>query len=67
MARIIIDREKCKGCLLCLEVCPKKLIFADDKLNSRGVKAARFKEGSDCLGCAFCAIICPDCCIEVYK
>jgi 2-oxoglutarate ferredoxin oxidoreductase subunit delta len=82
MAKIIIDREKCKGCLLCVSFCPKGLISVDKDLNRRGVKPVKFSprpvlrspqgEGGSfskggCLGCAMCAIICPDCCIEVYK
>ncbi|MCU0651404.1 MAG: 4Fe-4S dicluster domain-containing protein [Candidatus Omnitrophica bacterium] len=67
MAKITINQEKCKGCLLCIAVCPKGLISADKKLNSKGVKPARFTEDPACLGCMMCAVICPDCCIEVYK
>jgi 2-oxoglutarate ferredoxin oxidoreductase subunit delta len=83
MAKITIDREKCKGCLLCISFCPKGLISVDKDLNRRGVKPVKFSrqanlneggiplkagnETPECLGCAMCAIICPDCCIEVYK
>jgi len=67
MAKIIINQDKCKGCLLCVGVCPKGLISVDNKLNRKGVKPVRFKEGDECVGCMMCAIICPDCCIEVYK
>jgi len=75
MAKIKIDSDKCKGCLLCISFCPKGLIAIDKKLNQRGVKPVKFsclppeagKENTECLGCAMCAIICPDCCIEVYK
>jgi len=67
MGKITIDREKCKGCLLCVSVCPKKLIVVDKKLNKKGIKPVRFEENPECLGCMMCAIICPDCCIEVYK
>jgi len=75
MAKININSDKCKGCLLCISFCPKGLIAIDIKLNQRGVKPAKFsclspeagKENTACLGCAMCAIICPDCCIEVYK
>jgi 2-oxoglutarate ferredoxin oxidoreductase subunit delta len=67
MAKIIINREKCKGCLLCVKFCPKGLIIADKDLNSRGLNPAKTKEGPGCTGCSMCAIICPECCIEVYK
>ena len=67
MPKITVNRNKCKGCLLCISFCPKGLIHLDKDLNSRGVKPVTFKESPECLGCALCAIICPDCCIEVYK
>jgi len=83
MAKIKINREKCKGCLLCIGVCPKGAITIDGKLNRRGAQPVKFsrqanlnkggvppeagQESTECLGCAFCAIICPDACIEVYK
>jgi 2-oxoglutarate ferredoxin oxidoreductase subunit delta len=71
--RITIDRELCKGCYLCVSVCPEKLIETSDQLNQKGYYPARFKEedtGEDdrkCTGCASCATICPDVAIEVYR
>ncbi|MBM3244682.1 MAG: 4Fe-4S dicluster domain-containing protein [Candidatus Omnitrophica bacterium] len=67
MAKITINREKCKGCLLCVNVCPKGSIKQGKSLNSKGAKAVEFRENAECLGCMMCAVICPDCCIEVYK
>jgi len=67
MAKIVINREKCKGCLLCMVFCPKGLIQPDRKFNRRGIKPVKFKDNGECLGCAMCAVICPDCCIEVEK
>jgi len=78
MAKIIIDRDKCKGCLLCISFCPKGLISIDKDLNRRGVKPVKLSsqngaaseargEAQECIACSMCAIICPDCCIEVYK
>ncbi|MCX5701329.1 MAG: 4Fe-4S binding protein [Candidatus Omnitrophica bacterium] len=67
MPKITVDKNKCKGCLLCISVCPKGLIVVDKELNSLGANPVKFKTGGECIGCAFCALICPDCCIEVYK
>lgn len=67
MAKITIDREKCKGCFLCVAFCPKGLIKPSKKLNQKGFAFAVYEEKGDCAGCSFCALICPDCCIEVYK
>ncbi len=67
MPKIKIDTDRCKGCFLCIEACPKKLISIGTGLNSKGVNPVKFKDNGECIGCKFCAIICPDCCIEIYK
>ncbi|MCM8784326.1 MAG: 4Fe-4S dicluster domain-containing protein [Candidatus Omnitrophica bacterium] len=68
MAYIRINKERCKGCLLCSFNCPKKLIVQDKDLNLRGVRVVSFRDkNKECRGCAFCALVCPDVCIEVYK
>ncbi len=69
MSNIIIDKEKCKACGICVNVCPKKLITMGDETNSHGVKYAVFNEKENaCIGCALCAISRPDIAIkEVYK
>jgi 2-oxoglutarate ferredoxin oxidoreductase subunit delta len=68
MARIKIDKDKCKGCMLCVSVCSRGIIVKSKRLNRRGILAVdKDKSGKECTGCAMCAIICPDICIEVYK
>ena len=64
---INIDRERCKGCALCIEFCPKKAIFISADLNLKGYYVAAFDDGKECTGCATSAIICPDVAIEVEK
>ena len=68
MSRVIINREKCKACYLCMDVCPKKSLKIDDNLNQRGCFPVVFDEEKGCIGCAICAYRCPDMAIEkVYK
>jgi 2-oxoglutarate ferredoxin oxidoreductase subunit delta len=68
MAKVTFYEEKCKGCKLCLMVCPKKIvIIKTDKLNAKGYYPAGVVDMDKCIGCAFCATICPDCVIEVEK
>jgi len=62
--KIIIDRDRCKGCGLCIWVCPAKTIVMSDKPNSAGHFPAE-TAGGGCTACAMCAVICPDCAIEV--
>ena len=67
MPKVTVNQEKCKGCLLCVHVCPKGSLVKEKQLNKRGAHPVKFIDKGDCLGCAMCAIICPDCCITVYK
>jgi len=68
---IVIDQSLCKGCGLCVEVCPHQLIDFSDKLNIRGYFPAEFKGGEGnpqgCTGCTLCGIVCPEVAIEVYR
>jgi len=66
MAKIKINKDRCKGCYLCVVNCPNGLIKIAAEMNVKGVKPAVFK-GGKCTGCRMCAVICPDCGIVVYK
>ena len=69
--KIIIDRELCKGCYLCIRSCPVKVLEMDPNLNSTGTHPAK-TVGEDnpaygkCIACGNCYEVCPDVCIEVY-
>ncbi|MFA5252590.1 MAG: ferredoxin family protein [Phycisphaerae bacterium] len=64
--KIIINAERCKGCGLCVTVCPNGGIIISKQSNKSGYFPAQ-KNDLDCSGCAVCAIICPDAAIEVYR
>jgi len=64
--KIIIDTEGCKGCGLCVAVCPKNCIDISEQSNKHGYFPAQ-ANNTDCTGCAMCAIICPDAVIEVRR
>lgn len=66
MAKIKINKHRCKGCYLCIANCPNGLIKVSDEMNIKGVKPVRFS-GGKCTGCAMCAVICSDRVIMVYK
>ena len=62
------DEERCKGCGLCIAVCPKKIIALDkDKINKKGYNPAGIANLDLCTSCAQCAIICPDVAIRIEK
>ena len=68
MAKIIVDENVCKGCALCVNTCPKKIIeLAADTLNKKGHHPARMTDQEKCIACAMCAVMCPDTVIKVEK
>ncbi|MCL2677527.1 MAG: 4Fe-4S dicluster domain-containing protein [Clostridiales bacterium] len=67
MEKVILRENACKGCGLCVSVCPRKLLRLDlSRVNAKGYNPAVFSEGG-CTSCAFCAAICPDLVISVNK
>jgi len=66
MPKIKINKDRCKGCYLCVVNCPQGLIKISTEMNVKGVKPVIFS-GGKCTGCGMCAVICPDGGIIVYK
>lgn len=68
MAKVTFNEDRCKGCGLCVDACPKKIVtMAADRINSKGFHPATVVEMDKCIGCAFCATMCPDVVIEVER
>ena len=67
MAKVTFTEDRCKGCELCVPVCPVKIIFMGESINRKGFHPATITEMEKCIGCAMCARICPDAVIEVEK
>ena len=64
---IVVDTDRCKGCALCVEACPKDVISLAKKVNVHGYPYIVVVNGDACIGCASCGIVCPDGCITVYR
>src|SRR5690349_22679071 len=62
---VTIDVETCKGCVLCVEVCPPKVLVMSELTNAMGYRYPLLLDG--CTGCELCYKICPDFCFEVYR
>jgi len=64
--RVVIDTEGCKGCGLCIAVCPPAVLGLG-ALNTRGYAAAVLLDNGRCTSCTACALICPDAAITVFR
>lgn len=65
--RLYFDRERCKGCQLCISLCPKQILSLDSVTNAKGYRPACCTDEQACIGCASCARICPDSVITITK
>jgi 2-oxoglutarate ferredoxin oxidoreductase subunit delta len=62
---IAVDR--CKGCELCVGVCPKHVLESDlAVVNRLGYHPIRLTDADACTSCALCARICPDAVFTIY-
>ncbi|QOX62628.1 4Fe-4S dicluster domain-containing protein [Anoxybacterium hadale] len=65
---VVFDEERCKGCELCISVCPLNLLsLHETKINSKGYHPASVTEPQRCTGCGSCGVICPDGAISVFR
>ena len=67
MGKVTFNEKLCKGCGLCVNACPQKILALSNRLNAMGYRVAECVAPDKCIGCAFCATMCPDCVIEVRK
>jgi len=54
-----VDADECKGCGLCVEACPPKVIRLSQRLNHSGYRTAVYA-GAGCTGCGICFMACPE-------
>ena len=65
--KLIFHPEKCKGCELCRNACPKGVIGMSAQVNQKGYHPACAVNQEACIGCQSCALMCPDGAIEIYQ
>ncbi len=54
MIDVQIHAEACRGCRMCVDVCPTKVYDFD-----AGQTKAVIRQKEDCFGCLSCAYLCP--------
>ena len=59
LKELVIDRNWCKGCRICVQFCPKKVLDLD------GEDKAMVSRPQDCTACRLCELRCPDLAITV--
>lgn len=65
---VIFNLDRCKGCGLCVSVCPKQILWINEKVtNIKGYHPSGITDQSLCIACGNCARICPDSVITVLR
>ncbi len=54
-----IQVERCKGCELCVEYCPTKVLALSSQFNAGGYHYP-VVASDDCIACQSCSTICPE-------
>ena len=66
MEKIKLNTKRCKGCYLCVSVCPVKALSPSGELGEQGYETVKVDE-EKCLTCGSCYRMCPDYAIEILK
>ena len=60
MTEIEINQERCKGCDLCLNLCPKKVFQETKETGKQGFKIREPIAVDQCSECGLCKYLCPE-------
>ena len=62
-----LDTRRCKGCGLCIDVCPVNVLEISSEVSAQGCYPAYQARPEDCTFCSACCIMCPDLAITISK
>jgi 2-oxoglutarate ferredoxin oxidoreductase subunit delta len=62
-----IDAQRCKGCALCVAVCPKGVLEMSAHVNLNGYYPVARVHPDKCVYCALCCTMCPDIALTVWE
>ena len=65
MIEIVINPNYCKGCSICIDFCPRKVLQPSKEINAKGYTLPEAVNIEDCTQCKLCEIVCPDFAIAV--
>ncbi len=63
----ILIHEYCKGCGICVAVCPKQVLETGDEYNEYELPYPVVVNLEECILCRLCEVNCPDFAIDVVE
>jgi len=61
MSLIIVNKEWCKKCRICIDLCPNNALISDQE------GYPEVKDETKCTKCKLCELRCPDFAIEIKE
>jgi 2-oxoglutarate ferredoxin oxidoreductase subunit delta len=60
--QVYLIPERCKGCSICIELCPREVLEESEGTNLKGYHYPEVVPGKeeDCVHCDFCTMVCPE-------
>jgi len=60
--QVYLIPERCKGCEICIQFCPKNVLEVSQETNTKGYHFPEIVAGreNECVNCQFCTLICPE-------
>jgi 2-oxoglutarate ferredoxin oxidoreductase subunit beta len=65
MPSVRVEKDRCKGCSLCVSACPENVLAMGHEINAKGYFFPYMEHPEACTGCKFCWLSCPDLAINV--
>jgi 2-oxoglutarate/2-oxoacid ferredoxin oxidoreductase subunit beta len=65
MATVLVEKDRCKGCGLCVNACPSHVLAMSHDINARGYFFPMVEHEEECNACRHCTLVCPDVAIQV--
>jgi 2-oxoglutarate ferredoxin oxidoreductase subunit delta len=67
MDLVQFNKDRCKGCELCVNFCSRECLGMSKELNAIGYRYAKMVDPEKCNGCGLCADMCPETAMRVYR
>lgn len=65
--KVSLNKDWCKGCYICIEVCPTNALDKSNETNKKGIYTVDLANYEACTRCGLCQLGCPDFAITVNK